>query len=216
MKNIEISFGDKSITALLDAVSESKGIVIIAHGAGAPMTHLFMSTLAEALNKKGYSVLRFNFPYMDAGKKFTGSPKLNIVAWKTVLEYAMNNFDQSVFISGKSYGGRIASHLLAENPQLSPSGIIYFGFPLHAPGRDSKDRADHLSQLNLSQLFLQGTKDALAKHQLVTQVVKDLPTASLVSIEGGDHSFKVKGQKPEEVIEQLATEVDNWIKRLKS
>lgn len=186
-------------------------ILILAHGAGAGMEHSFMTKLSDELVLSGITVLRFNFPYIDAGRKSPGSPKPNVAAWNVVLDYAINQFDVPIFLSGKSYGGRMASHLLAENETSPVNGIIYFGFPLHAPGRDSKDRADHLAHVDTPQLFLQGTKDTLANPQLINEVCEGLKQAEIIMIEGGDHSFKVKGTKHDEVIRALATHTSKWV-----
>lgn len=214
MKELQIPFGDKNINAIWSTAEEEIATLILAHGAGAPMRHPFMNMLSEKLNGLNVSTLRFNFPYIDAGRKSPGSPKPNVAAWAAVLSYAMNKSTVPVFMSGKSYGGRMGSHLLAEeSPGDKVSGILYFGFPLHAPGRDSKDRAAHLDQIPAPQLFVQGTRDALANYQLIGEVVDALPQADLCTIEGADHSFKVSGTKPYQILDQIARETKNWISR---
>ncbi len=211
MKSISIPFEEKTINALLTEASRPSALIILSHGAGAPMTHSFMESLSEALVQQNLSVLRFNFPYIDQGRKSPGSPKANINAWRAVAEWSLNQNDVPILLSGKSYGGRMASHLLAEHSFDQVKGIIYFGFPLHAPGRDSKDRAAHLPNIQVPQLFLQGTKDALANSSLMKEVVNELPKSTLVEFENSDHSFKTKGKKIEEVITQLAEETNRWI-----
>lgn len=100
--------------------------------------------------------------------------------------------------------------LLAAQENLEQiKGIVYFGFPLHAPGKVGTERAVHLAEITLPQLFLQGTRDTLAKIDLITEVCTALPRAKLVVIEGGDHSFKMlkrSGRTHEEAIQQLAEE----------
>lgn len=175
---------------------EPVAVVVLAHGAGAGMDHPFMKTMAEKLADKAITVVRFNFPYMDAGKKFPGSPKTNIAAWGDILDEVSAKYpDLPLFMAGKSYGGRMGSHLLAQEPNRPVKGIIYLGFPLHAPGKDSKDRAAHLGDVKVPQLFLQGTRDKLANIDMMREVVGELSHATLVEIEDGDHSFKVPRAK---------------------
>lgn len=190
-------------------------VVILAHGAGAGMDHPFMKTMAEKLADKGITVVRFNFPYMEAGKKFPGSPKTNIAAWGEMLDEVSAKYpDLPLFMAGKSYGGRMGSHLLAQEPDRPVKGIIYLGFPLHAPGKDSKDRAAHLGDIKVPQLFLQGTRDKLANIEMMQEVVGELGNATLVEIEDGDHSFKVpkgKWNNEEEIFEVLTVKILSWL-----
>ncbi len=211
MKSIRIPFEEKIIQALLTEPSKPTALIILSHGAGAPMTHSFMESLSQGLVLQHLSVLRFNFPYIDQGRKSPGSPKANISAWQAVVEWACEQSDLPLILSGKSYGGRMASHLLAERTFDQVRGIVYFGFPLHAPGRDSKDRAAHLSSIRVPQLFLQGTNDALANMPMMKEVVSEFSNATLVAFENADHSFKTKGVKTEEVITRLAKEANRWV-----
>lgn len=193
-------------------------VVIIAHGAGAGMHHPFMMEMANELCTKGFHVVRFNFPYMEQGRKSPGSPKKNIETWKLVIKHTAAQYPKlPMFLSGKSYGGRMASHLLAENTAASISGIIYFGFPLHAPGRDSIDRAAHLKDIALPQLFLQGEKDKLANIDLISEVTLKISEAQLIKIADADHSFHVPKRaaiSKEEMIALLASHTDSFIKSI--
>lgn len=215
MKSIQIPFEEKVINGLLNEAKNPKAMLVLAHGAGAGMNHSFMETLTNELNKLEVSVLRFNFPYIDQGRKSPGSPKANIYAWHQVVDWTSQETDLPIFLSGKSYGGRMASHLLAAHSFEPVKGIIYFGFPLHAPGKDSKDRANHLPDISIPQLFLQGTKDALARIDMINEVASDLPKAKLVELQDADHSFKTKGKKIEEVIKELAQLASNWMQTIK-
>lgn len=175
----------------IDCAEDAKSTILIAHGAGAGMHHPFLVDLASKFREHGINALRFNFLYMEQGRKSPGSPKKNIATWKQVVEFAQKEFpDTSIFLSGKSYGGRMASHLLSDY-DVDVSGVIYFGFPLHAPGRDSMDRADHLHMLDTPQLFLQGTKDKLANIEMMREVVSKQKKANIIELEDGDHSFNV-------------------------
>lgn len=176
----------------IDESENPLGIIIIGHGAGAGMHHPFMVELARLFSSNQFHAVRFNFPYMEAGRKSPGSPKKNIETWRLVAEHIHSTFPAlPIFLSGKSYGGRMASHLLSDQTPQNVKGIIYFGFPLHAPGKDSKDRAAHLNLIKLPQLFIQGTNDKLANIDLIEQVIVELDNSTIDKIESADHSFNV-------------------------
>lgn len=217
---MELFLNDKlgKISLEISEANKSKAILIIAHGAGAGMHHSFMQALSDETTALGMTAVRFNFPYMEQGRKSPGSPKSNIETWKLVISHIHKKHPKlPIFISGKSYGGRMGSHILAENHELPVRGIIYFGFPLHAPGRDSKDRATHLNEVKVPQLFLQGAKDKLANLDLMNEVVNDLSNAKMKVIEDGDHSFNVpkrSGKTKDKVIKFLADEATTWISQI--
>ena len=203
-----------SVSALWDQSADPKYSLLFAHGAGAGMTHKFMEDLAHAISKRHGHVLRFNFTYMEQGRKAPSSPKSaqhTIVAALNHLR--MQNLGLPIFLSGKSYGGRMSSHVVAEHRAESASGLIYFGFPLHAPGRDGKDRAAHLSSIALPQLFIQGTNDKLANYEMMQEVVSDQQNGTMETIEEADHGFKVPkrtGHSYESIIDLIASKTDEW------
>ncbi|SNS75654.1 hypothetical protein SAMN05421640_1114 [Ekhidna lutea] len=204
------------ISAEVNESPRAQAILILAHGAGAGMHHPFMHSMAQRLADMDITTIRFNFPYMEQGRKSPGSPKANIETWKMVAEYIHNMYPGfPVFLSGKSYGGRMASHLLSAEPLEYVKGIVYFGFPLHAPGKDSKDRADHLKTLQIPQLFLQGSNDKLANIHLIKEVLLELPNPTLEEVSDADHSFNVpkkSGKTKSEIMEFLSSTAASWIK----
>jgi uncharacterized protein len=181
----------------------------LAHGAGAGMNHRFMVALAKALASEGIGTLRFNFPYMENGKK---RPDVPAVAEKTVgvvLDRMKRSYaDTKLFASGKSFGGRMTSQYLSKHQADELKGIIFYGFPLHPAGSPATMRADHLQNINLPMLFLQGTKDTLAENELIEGVCRELPTATLDKIEGADHGFMISRK---ERIDLLVTETLKWV-----
>jgi len=184
----------------------------LAHGAGAGMKHSFMIALAQSLAEQGISTLRFNFPFTENKK---GRPDPPAVAHKTI-EAAIANAQKlfpklPLFVSGKSFGGRMTSQYLAAHPTEAVKGIIFYGFPLHPPGKPSIERAEHLKDVRLPMLFLQGTRDELATWDLIESVCSSLPTATLVKIEGADHSFKAGKIN---IIELLVNETKEWIGKI--
>jgi predicted alpha/beta-hydrolase family hydrolase len=166
-------------------------IQVLAHGAGAGMDHAFMETLATRLAEENIATLRFNFPYMENKKGRPDSPAIAHQAIKAAIDKAQEMFPAiPLFISGKSFGGRMSSQYLAEYQDDRISGIIFYGFPLHQAGNPGTDRADHLKKVKVPMLFLQGTRDALATWDMIEAVCKSLKKAKLVKLDGADHSFK--------------------------
>ncbi|QEC70032.1 alpha/beta hydrolase [Panacibacter ginsenosidivorans] len=186
-------------------------IITLAHGAGAGMNHSFMLELANALAETGIATLRFNFPFMEKKKGPADRPP---VAHKTIdaaITKAKELFPTlPLFAAGKSFGGRMSSQYLAEHSDVDVKGIIFYGFPLHPAGKPSIDRAEHLKYVKQPMLFLQGTKDELATWNLIEPLCNSLKRATLVKIEGADHSFKA-GKK--DVMSILVKETHNWVKK---
>lgn len=197
-----------STSALYIRPVKPKYLLVLAHGAGAGMEHFFMETLAQYLAHQKVATLRFNFSYMENGKKVPDRPKKALPAISAAINQAKKLArGVPILIGGKSFGGRMCSQLAANEELNDVKGIIYFGFPLHAIGKPSSDRAKHLSEISQPQLFLQGTRDTLANIDLIKQVCKKLKKAKLEIFEGGDHSFKMlkkTGITQEETIEKLA------------
>lgn len=213
-KSLKISISESigSVSAELIAPEKPTAILALAHGAGAGMNHPFMKSLAEALADLGIATLRFNFPFAEQKKN---RPDFPAVAHKTI-EFALNKAHElfpklPVFAAGKSFGGRMSSQFLSANSPDFVKGVVFFGFPLHAPGKATIERAEHLNGVKVPMLFLQGTRDALAEWKLIEQVTKKLSFATLIKIEGADHSFK-KGK--ENLIPLLANESQEFIKKI--
>ena len=187
-------------------------LYVFAHGAGASMTHPFMVKLSEALAAFGIGTLRYNFPYMERGSKRPDPPA---IAEKTVtraIEVAADLFPGVPLLAGgKSFGGRMTSQAIAKSKHPAVTGLVFTGFPLHAAGKPGTDRADHLANVKISMLFLQGTRDALAQMALMEKVCQRLPSAELKKFEGADHSFKAGKQ---DLIPALASAIHEWSAKL--
>ena len=153
--------------------------------------------------------LRFNFPFMENKK---GRPDTPAVAHKTIeaaIGKAKKLFPElPLFVAGKSFGGRMTSQYLSANPDAAVKGIIFYGFPLHPPGKPSAERAEHLKNIKTPMLFLQGTKDELATWDLIESVCSSLKLAELIKIEGANHAFKAGKQ---DILQLLATTTKDWV-----
>jgi len=206
---IEISERLGAVSTILNEPEQPRALMTLAHGAGANMEHPFMEQLARQLAAKGIATLRFNFPFTEAKK---GRPDPAPVAEKTisrVIEYALKlRPDLPLFISGKSFGGRMSSGLLSKQAYSDVKGIVFYGFPLHAAGKPDSVRGEHLSAIKIPMLFLQGTRDALATLDLMQGLTAKLPNAILRTFEGADHSFKA-GKR--DVMKELTEATVDWI-----
>ncbi len=211
---ITISEEIGTVSGLLIKPSDAIALLVLSHGAGAGMEHHFMEALAQALAVHGIATLRFNFPYMEKGKGAPDRPKKAHPAIKAAITAAETHASGlKILAGGKSFGGRMTSQVAAVDELGPVKGIIYFGFPLHPAGKPSTERAAHLKDIKLPQLFLQGTRDTLARYDLIETVCSDLDKAKLIKMEGGDHSFKTlkrSGISPEEVLEKLAAETASF------
>lgn len=209
---IFISESIGEVSAELMQPSSMKAMITLAHGAGADMNHQFMKALSVALADHNLGSVRFNFPYMEKRRRMPDPPAIAEKTVSQVIKKAHELFPETpLFGSGKSFGGRMTSQHISKQPSSTLKGVIFYGFPLHAVGKPSTERAAHLNQIKIPMLFLQGTKDALATLQLVKDVSGKLPTATLALFEGADHSFKI-GKRA--LVVELAEKTSSWIDEL--
>ncbi|MEV7609526.1 alpha/beta family hydrolase [Microbacterium sp. NPDC089320] len=191
---VELPSGQTVVSA--DWAPGKKGAtVVIAHGAGAGKDHPFLTGFSDALVERGFSTLRFNFPYIEQGRRMPGPASHAIATWNAVVAFARRQDPRAtIWATGKSYGGRMASMAVAEG--LAVDGLVYLGYPLHAPGRPEKPRAEHLPDVSVAQLFIEGTNDPFIQPlEQFEDVVSTCQNARVVWIEGGGHTFEVKGRK---------------------
>jgi len=208
--------GATSVSALLMRPPAARGCLVLAHGAGAGMSHSFMEAVASGLAARGIATLRYQFPYMENASKRPDRPAVAQAAVRAaVAEAARRCPDLPLFAGGKSFGGRMTSQAQSIAPLASVRGLVFLGFPLHPAGNPSRARADHLAKIELPMLFLQGTRDALADLSLLRPVIQDLGRrASLHVIEHADHSFHVpvkSGRKDAEVMDELLSALAGWM-----
>jgi len=208
-----------SVSALLIQPKDARACFVFAHGAGAGMTHSFMEQAAAGLAGRGIATLRYQFPYMEKGSKRPDSPVIAHAAVRAaVAEAARHCPGLPLIAGGKSFGGRMTSQAQAKAPLAGVRGLAFFGFPLHAAGKPSIDRADHLAEVHVPILFLQGTNDKLAELQLLKPVVEKLkPAATMHVIEAADHSFHVparSGRNDREVMNEILDALAAWVRAI--
>ena len=190
-------------------------LLVLAHGAGAGMHHVFLESLSEALSDRGIATFRYQFPYIEAGRRRPDRPPVLIATVREAVAAAREAApDLPVLAAGKSMGGRMTSIAASQEPLEGVSGLVFFGFPLHPPGKPSTQRGDHLDSVDLPMLFLQGDRDAFATLDLLRPVLRRLGSrATLHVVEGADHGFHVlkrSGRTDREALEELAEAVHTW------
>lgn len=216
-ERITIPTPSGDVSGVYSRAAHPDATVVVAHGAGAGMDHPFMVGYCEALNGLGLATLRFNFAYMEAGKRLPDRAPKAIPVWAAALaEARRRSAGEPLWAAGKSFGGRMASMAVAEGA-MDPAGLVFLGYPLHPAGKPEKLRDEHLYGITLPMLFLSGTRDALATADLLGSIVAKLPTAVLAWQEGGDHSFAVKGAKraPSEAGASLAEPTARFVRQVR-
>ncbi len=187
----------------------ARAVYVFAHGAGAGMRHPFMAGVAEALAAQGIATLRWEFPYMAAGKRRVDAAPVAEAAVREVWRATATRFrGLPRFAGGKSFGGRMTSRAHAADPLTGVRGLIFLGFPLHPAGNPARasERAEHLPRAAGPLLFVQGSRDALADLALLRPVVRSLGTrATLHVVDGADHGFSAR------LIPELARVIAEWI-----
>ena len=180
----------------------------MAHGAGAGMTHPFMIAVADGLEQRRVATLRYQFPSVEAGSKRPDRPALAQTTVRAAVAIALKEAPElPLFAGGKSFGGRMTSQTQAASPMPQLRGLVFFGFPLHSPGKPSIEHAEHLGRVIIPMLFIQGTRDALAEAPKLTATMKQLAShATLLSVDQADHSFHVpvrSGRTDSEVLDEM-------------
>lgn len=213
---LTIATGDASVSGLLLTPPESRACYVLAHGAGAGMTHPFMGAVAQGLADRGVATLRYQFPYMERGSRRPDTPRFAHAAVRAACTEAAQRLpDMPLFAGGKSFGGRMTSQAQAGSPLPGVRGLVFLGFPLHPAGKPSDERAAHLAEVDVPMLFLQGSRDELASLELLRPLVKRLGARAMLHVfDDVDHSFHVparSGRKDAEVLGEALDVVAAWI-----
>jgi uncharacterized protein len=192
----------------------SAAALVLAHGAGAGQGHRFMVGMAEALADRGVDVVTFDFPYVHHRRKVPDRQPVLEACFEQVIaqarERAAARGRQRLFIGGKSMGGRMATHLGARGVG-GISGIVALGYPLRPPGKTGNERAAHLFSIKVPLLIVQGTRDSFGSDVDVRSAVTGMnPPPTIVAVEGGDHSFAVRGRQPADVLSEVAAAMGHW------
>lgn len=208
--------GQGSVSGLLLKPEDARAFYVFAHGAGAGMAHAAMAAIAKGLAERGIATLRYQFLYMERKSKRPDPPKLAQAAVRAAIAEARRHAPKlPLFAGGKSFGGRMTSGAQATAPLDNVRGLIFLGFPLHPAGKPARERADHLGDVEIPMLFLQGTRDALAELGELEPVIKSLgKRATLKLFDPADHSFHVpakSGRRDAEVLSDILDEFARWV-----
>jgi len=214
---LRIAVGERGgdVSGLLLRPDGARLLYVLAHGAGAGMRHPFLETVARLLAERGIGTLRYQFPHMERRASRPDPPAVAAAAVRAAAAEAARLAPGLPLVAGgKSFGGRMTSTAQAEEPLPGVRGLVFLGFPLHPPGRAGDQRAEHLAQVQVPMLFLQGTRDDFADLTLLKPLIKRLgQRATLHLVEGGDHSFHVlkrSGRTDADVMGEIADAIAEW------
>jgi predicted alpha/beta-hydrolase family hydrolase len=204
------------VSGLLQAPPRARACLVLAHGAGAGMAHPFMAAVAMEFAQRGIASLRYQFPYMEQGGRRPDPPRRAHAAVRAAVAEAARSLPRlPLFAGGKSFGGRMTSQAQAAAPLPRVRGLAFLGFPLHPAGSPSRDRGEHLFEVAIPMLFLQGTRDALAELPQIEPLCGALgERATLRLFPDADHSFHVparSGRTDSEVRGDMADALAAWI-----
>jgi predicted alpha/beta-hydrolase family hydrolase len=210
--------GTDGVTGLWQTAPRAKACFVLAHGAGAGMRHPFLESIATQLATLRIASLRYQFLYMDRGSKRPDSPKLCHAVVRAAVAEATRRTSVPLIAGGRSFGGRMTSQAQAESPLPGVRGLVFLAFPLHPAKHPADDRAQHLFDVRIPMLFLQGTRDELAEMQLLAPLLAKLgsKTSSRI-IDAADHSFHVparSGRNDASVLTELAATISEWVDSL--
>jgi predicted alpha/beta-hydrolase family hydrolase len=204
------------VSALWLCPASARWLLVLAHGAGAGMSHPFLGKLAAELASVEVATFRYQFPYMEQRRRVPDSPPVLKSTVRAAVRAAAETAPElPILAGGKSMGGRMTSQAAADHPPEFEQvrGLVFFGFPLHPPGNPGTKRAEHLAEVRMPMLFLQGTRDQFADLKLLRPICASLGAATLHEIETADHSFhvlKTSGRTDAEVMRELAQCVRTW------
>jgi predicted alpha/beta-hydrolase family hydrolase len=210
---------EDTVSGLLLEPASPRALYVFAHGAGAGMTHRSMASIADGLAERGIATLRYQFLYMERKSGRPDAPKVAQAAVRAAVAEAQRLEPKlPLFAGGKSFGGRMTSGAQAAEPLADVKGLIFLGFPLHPAGKPGCERAEHLAQVHIPMLFLQGTRDALAELDQLEPVIKSLgKRATLKLFDQADHSFHVpakSGRKDAEVLADILDTFAQWLDKV--
>ncbi|MCY3883444.1 MAG: alpha/beta fold hydrolase [Gammaproteobacteria bacterium] len=210
-----IQFDEYDVGALFKPAVEQSMLIVFGHGAGAGMLHSTLEQITDAFATVGIASLRYNFPYMEAGKSRVDAQAVSIKTVSAAYQFAKSNYDLPILLGGHSFGGRMASHAAVEH-NLDIAGLIFCSFPLHNPAKPSLDRAAHMDQISSPMLFLSGSRDGMADRRLMNKLARQL-NATLKWLDTADHGYKVlkrTRKRKDDVFHEMAVHAEKFIATL--
>ena len=196
------------VSVVWDQPTEGGTYLLLGHGAGGNLHTPGLARYAQALAASGVGAVRFNFPYAEAKRKVPDKQPVLETCFRAVAGQVRAQVAH-LYLGGRSMGGRIASHLVADG--FPAAGLVFLSYPLHPPGQPQRLRAAHLKTIRVPILFIQGTRDAFAQPALLRDVLDTLPTATLHQVEGAEHGLTVRGRDQEDVTRELVEATRRWM-----
>ena len=196
------------VTAAWNKPSDPSAVLVLAHCAGGDLNDSLLRALATSLVEDGVATLRFNFPYRESGRRAPGAQKQSEDCYRAIVEHVRRE-GLPTLCGGKSYGGRMATHIAADGVPMD--GLVLLSYPLHPPGKPERLRDAHLGDVDAPMLFIQGTRDPFATPELLEKTVRSLGRATLVRVEGGNHSLNVRGRPRAEVVAGVREAVRDFV-----
>ena len=210
--SFRLKFDTFDVGALYKPVEGSVATIVFGHGAGAGMHHSTLEQITDAFAEVGIASLRYNFPYMEAGKNRVDAQAVSTATVKAAFEYASQHYGGPILLGGHSFGGRMSSHAVAEHG-LPAKGLIFCSFPLHNPTKPSLDRGAHLQEINCPMLFLSGTRDGMADRKLMNKLVRGLD-ATVKWLDTADHGYKIlkrTRKRKDDVFHEMASHAKRFV-----
>jgi predicted alpha/beta-hydrolase family hydrolase len=206
-----IAWSGGEVSAAWHHAEHGDTYLVLAHGAGGNMHSSGLPQLGDALASAGLGVVRFNFPYAEARRRAPDRQPTLETCYRAVAD-AVRPLASALFLGGRSMGGRIASHIASGGYRCA--GLVFLSYPLHPPGQPERLRDRHLYDIRVPMLFIQGTRDAFARRELLARVLERLPTSTLHPIDGADHGLKVSTRDQAEVTGEIVSTIAAWIRKL--
>jgi uncharacterized protein len=223
--------GDRTISAIIDRPDDCRpgktpGLVL-AHGMNNDLTHPLLEAVAHGLAERGTAAtIRFNFPYRERGSSSPDRPAVLESALRRAHDVLVDDLEcpaGAVFLGGKSLGARVVAELASrghEGEGLLAAGLVFLGYPLHAPDGKGKLRLEPLRRIGVPSLFVEGTRDPFCDLELLRPIVAGLDhPGTLVEIEGGGHSYELRrgaGRGADEVYRDVADIVAGFVEKIAS
>jgi uncharacterized protein len=190
--------------------------LVLGHGAGAGQRSAFMVNAARGMAERGVSTATFDFDYMAQGRRAPDKAPVCEARWRAAIEEARGAYPAlPLFIGGKSFGGRMASHVAAQGGAGDLAGVVFLGYPLHPPGRPQQRRDAHLPSIAEPMLFVQGSRDTFGTASEIRELLPRLQRATVHEVVDGDHGFKVpkRAGDPAAVMAGIYDAVAAWMRQ---
>lgn len=184
-------------------------MMVVAHGAGTNQRHPMVSGIAEAVARAGHAVMTFDYPYAAAGRRAPDRAPRLLACHRAIADEARRLSGAAPVLAGRSMGGRMATMVAAEGADVA--GVVCLAYPLHPAGKPDRLRVDHLPSVRVPMLFFQGSRDPLSRSELFDAHIRTLPNATVIDMDGADHSFRGRGWDPARVEATVVAGYEAWL-----